>query len=48
MITAFTLWFINRAMDRGTEITGNVGCLVVLTGCIDAVIILGSVYLIVR
>lgn len=45
MITGAVLWFINRAMERGTEITGNIGCLVVVTGCIDAVIILGSVYL---
>lgn len=47
MITGAVLWFINKAMENH-EITGNIGCLVVITGCIDAVIVLGSVYLIVR
>lgn len=44
MITGAVLWFINRAMDKA-DIVGNIGCLVVVTGCIDAVIVLGSIYL---
>lgn len=45
MITGLILLFINDAIKRDVQITGNIGCLVMLTGCIDAVIILGAIYL---
>ena len=45
MITGLTLLFVNNVMKRGAEVTGNIGCLVALTGVIDAVIFLGVTYL---
>lgn len=48
MITISTLWFINKVLERGYEINGNVGCLIVLTGMIDTVMIATVVWMVTK
>jgi hypothetical protein len=48
VITFSTLWFINKLLQRDYVVNGNIGCLIVLTGIIDTIMIATVVWLVTR